>query len=1277
MRNIISYPENLPISAEKEQIIGAIKEHPVLIIAGDTGSGKSTQLPKMCLDAGRGKKKLIGCTQPRRLAATSVAARVGDELGDLSHLVGYKIRFKDETGRGTRIKFMTDGILLAETQRDRSLNAYDTIIIDEAHERSLNIDFLLGILKKLIKKRPDLKIIITSATIDTEKFSEAFDKAPVIMVSGRTYPVEIRYTEDDRERQEEGDQESTYVEQAVQAVFELCQRERGGDMLVFMPTERDIRETVELLGKRWQSRSERLSIKEREPLILPLFGRLSGVDQNKIFRKSSTRKIVICTNVAETSVTVPGIRYVVDTGLARISSYNVRARTTKLPVSAISRASCDQRAGRCGRVGPGVCVRLFSEENYLARSEFTPPEIVRSNLAEVILRMVSLKLGSPKQFPFIDPPSPRAINDGYNLLVELEAISKKRRLTPTGKIMAHLPLDPCISRMIIAARDNSCLREVVIVAAALSIQEPRIRPAEKAQQADEAHRQFKAARSDFLSYLHLWDSYEHVIKTKKSKSALRKFCKKNFLSFQRMREWRDIHEQIWSQLASAGSSKTHHHFLKSSCLSQPDLEQDKRYAQGYAAIHQAILSGSLRNIALKKEKNIYQGGQGKELMIFPGSGQFNKGGQWIMAAELVETSRLYARTVAAIQPEWIEPLAKGLCRSSYSSPHWEKKQGQVVALEKVSLFGLVIEAGRSINFGLVKADEARRIFIQQALVEGELGGRFAFLARNQKLIAGLADLEDRMRRRDILVDDFLLYEFYDKRLPDDVFDRAGLIRFLKKLPDDALVMEKADILRTLPESDELADYPQNVHCGELSFPLSYAFLPGSDEDGVTVKIPSNLVEHVQQEKFEWLVPGLLLEKIIFLLKGLPKSVRRNLIPIPKTAEDLLAQMELFQGSLYEQLENLIYRRFHLRIDRSAWQRDALPAHLQMRYQLVNGDGKTVGMSRDLSGFASSPAASGGTSQLSSLCKKWEKGSLTDWDFDGVPERIPIKDKKGKLTGFAYPGLVLEKDGNVALRLFHSQDEQREKTTEGLRALYSMQFVKQCKALKKDIALPRSYWALYEGIASHEEFNEDLLSFVLTEIFSCRSGTIPSRQEFDKKITEVKQNGLYAPAKEMMQQVVELLRDRREVLDDIAAIEEKCRTQNKLGVSLEDCRNLRAEVASLLPPRFLLKLDNAELQRIPRYLKAMRIRLERKMHNPAKDEQKAKQLHVHEERLALFQSMENLTRKQKESVTGYRYMIEEFKVSLFAQELKTSIPISAKRLDKWWQEMRKEIDAKGL
>lgn len=1278
-----SYPSNLPVVEEKDRIIDAIKENQVVIVAGDTGSGKTTQLPKMCLEAGRGEKGLIGCTQPRRLAATSVAERVREELGPgFPAGVDYKIRFRDQTGPATRIKFMTDGILLAETSGDRGLSAYDTIIIDEAHERSLNIDFLLGILKRLKQKRPELKIIITSATIDTEKFSKAFDQAPVIEVSGRTHPVEIRYLEEDGA---EGSEDEDYIEKAVQGVFAIANSERPGDILVFMPTEKDIRETVKLLTQGFQGQGGRQLKREENPLILPLFGRLTGAEQNRIFRDSSARKIVVATNVAETSVTVPGIRYVVDTGLARIASYNPGARTTRLPIRRISRASCDQRAGRCGRIGPGVCLRLYTEEDYWKREEFTAPEILRANLAEVILRMIDLRLGDPRKFPFVDPPSARNINDGYKSLQELGAITEKRKLTDRGRTMAALPLDPRISRMIIEARSNNCLREVVVIAAALSIQDPRVRPAEQAKQADEAHSKFVSSASDFITWLHLWDRFQALIAGGISKGRLSKFCKQNFLSFQRMREWREIHEQIWGNLAGKGGKRkkgVKHPYLKTSCLDAgPDSNRRNRdfsyrnlpfdyENQGVEAVHKAILSGNLRNIGLKKDKNIYQGGGGKGFMIFPGSGQFDKGGQWIMAGELVETSRLFAHTVAPIKVEWLEPLAGSLCRSSYSSPRWEKKRGQVTGLEKVTLFGLPIVSGRRINYGGIRPEEAREIFIQSALVEGELGGRpQRFLKHNLALVEELADLEDRMRRRDIRVDDFTLADFYEQRLPADIVDRAGLSRYLKNRgSDDFLFMKKEDIVNTSPESGELDNYPKTMESGGLNLPLSYSFEPGREVDGITVRIPAALSGHVRRDDFEWLVPGLLQEKVSCLLKGLPKNLRRQLVPIPETARELMAAITFRKGSLFQQLEDLLLRYYRVRVDRGQWDADCLPLHLRMNFALVDEKDRVVAEGRDFSEVVSSRdavAAAAGSNQegLNRLRKKWERSGITGWDFADIPERIPVKDEKGNLTGFAWPGLRVEQEGTVAVRLFAGQRERCIKTRQGLLLLYRHHFTKQWKAAEKDFTVPRAHWALYQGICGHEEFNRRLVDFIMSEVFEVGSGVIPTEEEFNRKINQVKKSGLYHKGREIRGKVMELLRERRSVLDSIEEAEKKGR-----GMASQEAEKFRNQVAEYLSPDFPETVTARDLDDLLRYLKALKVRLTRKIQDPAKDKAKEDRITPFLRRLSSCPALEEMDRGQRQVIEDYRKMLEEYRVSIFAPEIKPGFPVSEKRLEKKWKEV---------
>ena len=1241
----LSYPAELPIVAHRQEIVQAIRTSQVVIVAGDTGSGKTTQLPKMCLEAGRGRRKRIGCTQPRRIAAIAVAERVAEELGDQAALVGYKIRFKDQTSRNTRLKFMTDGILLAEAHHDRNLSAYDTIIIDEAHERSLNIDFLLGLLKQLLSRRPELTLLITSATIDTARFARHFDNAPVIEVSGRAWPVEVRYQPLDPAREEEGEQ--SYVDQAVQAVCELRQEEGPGDILVFMPAERDILEAVEAL-------QARLGKGQSAPVVLPLFGRLSPAEQKKIFQPVKGQKIVVATNVAETSITVPGVRYVVDTGLARLASYNVRARTSKLPIVAVSRASCDQRQGRCGRVGPGICVRLYAEEDYLNRPEYTLPEILRTNLAEVILRMISLKLGEPAKFPFLDPPSGRAIQDGYALLAELGALDRQRHLTAPGRLMARLPLDPRISRMIIEARDHNALREVTIIAAGLSIQDPRVRPLDKEAAADAAHARFARTPSDFLFFLSLWDGYHATLDKLHSLSKMRKFCLSHYLSFLRMREWRDIHEQISQVLAEEPG------FAMNTQPASPEV------------IHRAILSGNLRNIALKKEKNLYQTGGGREVMIFPGSTQYGKTGDWLMAAELVETSRLYARTVAEIKPEWIEPLAGELCRSSYSEPHWEKGRGQVVAFAKISLFGLVIVARRKVNYGLIKPEEARQIFIQTALIEGELKGEYSFLAANMALVAQLQDMEDRLRLRTIMVDDQSLFAFYEERLAPEVRDQRSLNQWLKDPAARArLVMSADDLRRHLPEAAALEQFPLSLAVGEGELALSYRFAPGEEDDGVTALVPLSLAPHLRPEHFEWLVPGMLAEKVAFLLKGLPKSLRRQLVPIPQTAAEIVRDLPFGRGSLYRAMEQVIADSFKLRIAGRDWPVAELPPHLRFRFSLLDGQGEVVSVSRDFSalqGGAAGKVDLFSSGQMAGLKAQWEQKNITPAQFGQTPASLPVSGANGALQGYVYPGLYLEEQEGVGQRLYLQEDEAKNSTRQTLLRLYLSEFAAQVKTLRKDLAIPRSHWGLYEGFATHERINNDLWHFVFYTVFDLRAGLIPSAGQFAARVEEVRRLGLSPLCREIFAEVVLVLQERRATLDAIARYAGKAGGSG--GPAGEEARfaEYRRQVALIVPADFLPWVARPRLPAMCRYLKALRIRVERAQVSPAKDVLKARQAALHEERYAQAVSGENLSAELSKHLREYREMIEEFKVSLFAQELGTAYPVSEKRLDKKWRDI---------
>ena len=1257
----INYPDELPIVAHRDEIINAIAECNVVIISGDTGSGKTTQLPKMCLEAGRGQKRMIGCTQPRRIAAITVADRVAQELGtEYSHLVGHKIRFQDRTTKSTKIKFMTDGILLAETRSDHGLHAYDTLIIDEAHERSLNIDFLLGYAKQLLLKRKDLKVIITSATIDTEKFSAHFNQAPIIEVSGRTYPVKVHYRP--ALENKENKENNSYIDLAVQEVLELQRKGEHGDILIFMPTERDINETIELLN---QELNPAVSTKKKMSqsanfTILPLFGRLRASDQGRVFRQTRRPKIVVATNIAETSVTVPGIRYVIDTGLARVSTYNVRARTTSMPVSAVSRASCDQRKGRCGRVGPGTCIRLYSQEDFSQRPEFTLPEIKRSNLAEVILRMIDLNLGDPASFPFIDPPAARAIKDGYALLHELGALDtsgQEPHLSAKGKIMAMLPLDPRISRMIIEARDHNCLQEIVIIASAMAIQDPRIRPAEAEGEADQAHSRFRVHPSDFLSYLKIWEEFNHVPfrggtgDKKKSRSQMRKFCRTHFLAYQRLREWQDIYEQVSSVLRE-----------------EKGFIMNKTPAS-YEDIHYAILSGFLRNIAFRKEKNMYQGAQGKEVMLFPGSVLFNKGGQWIMAAELVETARLYARTAANIKVDWIEPLAGPLCRSTYSDPRWEKKTGQVVVNEKVTLFGLVLIASRKKNYARISEAarlEAREIFIHSALIQNGLLGRYPFLEHNLRLVARYEKIEDRLRQRNVLADDHVLYRFYDIRLAPSVHDRASLNRFLKKIQNDnLLMMSEEDILIQLPESDHLSDFPEEITLEDgIRLKLSYSFDPGKEEDGVTVNLPVELLDHVSPENFAWLVPGLLPEKVTFLLKGLPKNVRKKLIPIQQTAEKLSRGLKIYHGSLYAGLEELIFKHFRIKIQRNHWPMDQIPSHLQMRFVLRDSKDRILIASRNFSDLKIEKVPDRKSGLLEKLRQKWERSPITTWNFEDLPDKIPLQNADNKLLSFVYPTLEPGPQGNISLKLYSDPGESRRTSREGFLALYSLQFPKQLKLMKKECVLPSTLWALYEGFESRQKLNEELYLFVLEAIFVRKNKPWPSKKEFFQLVESLKKEGLFKRTRQLIDLVLQLLQERRHTLDQINRIKETPKSRSGPVINV---KSFHDELAGIVPVDFLRQFSEEQVSSAIRYCRALQIRMERAYVSPEKDRIKAQLLAAHADKVKTLKPRDPSPACQ-ELLQEYRRMLEEYKISLFAQEMKTIFPISAKRLEKKWQEI---------
>jgi ATP-dependent helicase HrpA len=1228
----ISYPQTLPIFSKKEEIVGAIQQHQVLIISGETGCGKSTQLPKMCLEAGRGIAAKIGCTQPRRIAATTIARRIAEELGEeLGISVGYKIRFKDRTPRDAYIKLMTDGMLLAETHGDPKLFEYDTLIIDEAHERTLNIDFILGILRTLLPKRPELRVIITSATLETEKFSEAFGRAPVIHVAGRLYPVEVEYSPIDPELEDRG--EVTYVDMAVKAVDAVKEKRPSGDILIFMPTEQDVLETCERLeGRRYAGVA-----------TLPLFARLPASQQGRVYTVTG-QKIVVATNVAETSLTIPGIKFVIDTGLARISQYLPRSRTKSLPISPIPRSSAEQRKGRCGRVRDGVCIRLYSEEDYLSRPAHTLAEILRSNLAEVILRMLYLNLGHPGLFPFLDKPRERSIKDGFEVLLELGAIEKRDEdyvLSEKGKIMAQMPLDPRISRMMIEAEKEGCVEEVAIVAAALSIQDPRERPAEKAASADRVHGPFKNPDSDFFTLLTIWNRYHLEWESLKTQNRMRKFCKAHFLSFPRMREWIYTHEQI-------SAIMTQHR--KEKVLKQPDSL--------YAGVHRSVLSGFLSNIATRKEKNIYLAARGREVMVFPGSTLFNKNVPWIVAAEMVKTSRLFARTVAKIDPDWLEGLGGNLCRPTYFDPHWDTNKGEVMAYEKISLYGLVIIPKRLVSYGLINPEESHRIFIQSALVEANVKEHFPFLVHNQALTRKLAEMEDKLRRRDIRVSDVALYEFYSAAL-EGVYDIRSLKRRIEQRGgDDFLKMREEDLILSPPDKEALALYPDELAIGKGRFKTTYKFAPGKKDDGVTVHLPPGTASMIPPERLEWGVPGLLREKIIALLKALPKRFRKQLVPISRTADVIVDEMVQKEESLLTSLSRFMYKRFSVDIPATAWKEAEIPEYLKMRVSIVDHDGKELDSGRDVHVLTQADSKRS-TEKLSSAWKKarekWEREGITSWDFGPLPDSIPVGEHL-----FAYPGLEAAGEA-VSIRLFDRPGAALESHKRGVQTLLSLRFSKDLKFLRRNLGLPRQAIEGARYFGGVHAVEEALYYTLLRRLFQVNIRTPEELASYADKIGPT----TFAKARELRDQVANVLDVYDETRRAIHGIEQSNKAVLEIGA------RARKDLESLVPPHFLEIYESELLLRLPRYMKAIQIRAERAANDPGKDKNKMTRVEdfikAHEE---MVQGLLPQSSGDKHAaVEEFRWMVEEFKISLFAQELKTLFPVSRKRLE----EKRKEIE----
>src|SRR5665647_1527204 len=1054
------FPPELPVSTRKDEIAAAITRHQVVIVCGETGSGKTTQLPKICLQLGRGVAGLIGHTQPRRIAARSVASRIAQELkSPLGEAVGYKVRFNDKLSESSYIKLMTDGILLAETQGDRFLNAYDTIIIDEAHERSLNIDFLLGYLKQLLPKRPDLKVIVTSATIDAARFSEHFNGAPVIEVSGRTYPVEIRY----RPLQEtEEDEREEKIEEAILDAVDDLSRLGGGDILVFLPGEREIRDTAEHLRKHHPKGAE----------ILPLFARLSIEDQQKIFRGSNGRRIVLATNVAETSLTVPGIKYVIDAGLARVNRYSLRAKVEQLQIEKISQAAARQRAGRCGRMSNGICVRLYSEEDFNARSEYTDPEILRSSLASVILRMAALRLGDVAEFPFIEAPSSRLINDGYQLLQELGAVDAKRELTEVGNQLARLPLDPRVGRMILAAKKENCLAEILIIGSALAIQDPRERPMDKREAADQAHAKFADERSDFMCYLKLWTFYGEALKHKKSNRELLNNCHSNFLSFLRLKEWRELHGQI------------------ASIVGEMDFHSNTQEAT-YEQIHRSLLAGLLGNIGFKDgEAESYLGARGIRFHIAPGSALKKARPKWVIAAELMETAKLYARCVAKIEPDWIEPIAneggtRSLTESHYSDPRWDRKPAQVVAWERVSLYGLTIVAKRRVHYGPINPTEAREIFIREALANMEFDTRAPFFAANRKLIAEIEELEHKARRQDVLVDEHVLFAFYDARVPQGIVNGAGFEKWYETAEKDnprLLYLARENLMRHGAAGVTEAQFPETFDLDGVMLSLKYRFEPGHPLDGVTVTVPLALLNQLDPTKAEWLVPGMLREKITYLVKALPKAFRRVCVPVPDFVTAFLEQAAVGQGQVQPALAAYIQQRSGLKLSVQDWQ-DDIPAHLLMNFRVVDDAGRELAMGRNWNALKQQL---GQAAQLTfrNASPDIEKSGLKQWDFGDLPTTLSfgsqdVNQQRRQLTG--YPALEDNND-SVSVKLFDTEAAAVTAHRAGVRRLMRFELKEQMKQLDKGLPGFTQYAMLLRNILNADDLKEDLLTTIADRAF---------------------------------------------------------------------------------------------------------------------------------------------------------------------------------------------------
>ena len=1223
------FPEDLPIAQQRDRIAALIRDHPVTIVCGETGSGKTTQIPKICLTLGRGAAGLIGCTQPRRIAARSLANRLAQELaGAPKGFVGHKIRFQDATRPDTVVKVMTDGILLAETHSDRELRAYDTIIVDEAHERSLNVDFLLGYVKRLVTMRPELKVIVTSATIDTERFSQFFDGAPVIEVSGRTYPVEVRYRPEFFEVEEDDDEPVDMSEAIAKAVDELSRASVSGDILVFLPGEREIREAAEALRKHHPKNIE----------ILPLFSRLSAEEQDRVFERGPHRRVVLATNVAETSLTVPGIHFVVDTGLARVKRYSPRQKIDQLRIEPVSQAAARQRAGRCGRVASGIAIRLFAEKEFEERPEFTTPEILRTSLASVILRMAALELGPIAEFPFIEPPTPRQVEDGYRQLFELGAIDDERTLTALGLELARLPVDPRIGRLLLASREFHCLSEMVILAAALSIQDPRDRPQALREASDRAHEEFRDDASDFTQLINLWKFFDNEFIHKKSNRKLYETCREHFLSYVRMREWRDLAGQLREM---AGELKI----------------RDNATPATYEQIHRALLTGLIGNVGMKAlDGDHYHGPRGLQFHIWPGSGLKKNRPRWAMAGELQETTRVFARNVAKVEPDWIEKAGAHVVERTWAEPHWDKARGEVVAYENVSLFGLVLAARRNVSFAKIDPVKAREIFIEGALVAGEFESRHPFWIHNMKLIAEIEDLEHRARRPDVLVDDRALAAFYDARLPKDLSDTRSFdtwYRAASAHDPKVLFLARADLMRHGAESITEELFPKQMKIGDAVFPLAYRFEPGHPMDGVTINVPLALLNQVDGSEIDWLVPGMIREKVGWAMKALPKRIRTQLVPVAEHTTKFLEEARPGDKTVKEAVLDYASRLSAERLDDTVWSKEDVPAHLLMNVRIVDEAKRELAMGRDL-GELRKRLGEAASLTLAKARPGMEREGITQWDFGDLPEQVTFKRGNHTLTGF--PALV-DEGADVSLRLMDTSQKAQDAHRGGVKRLMALDLKEQLRQLERGLPGFNALALRFNAQIPADKLKADLLDAVVDRAFIGEDLVPRTARAFEEQKKRARTR-LPAVAEGASRHAAAIGEASQQFLQALAQ-----------GASLgRVAQEVKGQRERLVYPGFLARTPWERLEHIPRYLKGYSLRMQKYRAGGAERDQRhaptvANFWNNYETRLKADRDAGRHDPKLEE----FRWLIEELRVSLFAQELRTPLPVSAKRLQKFWDE----------